>query len=382
MQHLDEGTIHSWLDGALSVDEAARVQAHVKECPRCAAAVAEARGFIAASSRILTALDNVPKGVVPLAPRAKTQNWAVWRAAAAVVVVALGSFVVLRDRIATKEVSTFTASSPSRGAAPGTGNVISDGVSSDAVPTAALDKPSTSVPTTSPTASYQAAPKTENQGAVRRTAVRPPTAVAPQRQGAEVDLAREDVRENAATSQAAGAVTGSAPTFAPLRIRGVTMMDAAAGQPPVRVVRTERVIGEKRTLYEVAPGDTVILAEVLQVQLGEVVVTGANQRLAQPMRRAAPVEGRAAAAAVAKAAAPPDTQRGKESLPSAPPVSLPAPSPSVATLSGVTTLTWTDSVTRNTMKLSGRHSLGELLEIKRRIDQARAAAAGAPKKEP
>jgi anti-sigma factor RsiW len=58
MQHPDEGTIHSWLDGALSADETARVEAHVKDCPECAAAVAEARGFIAASSRILTALDN------------------------------------------------------------------------------------------------------------------------------------------------------------------------------------------------------------------------------------------------------------------------------------------------------------------------------------
>ena len=67
MQHLDEGTIHSWLDGALSSEEAARAEAHVAECPQCAAAVAEARGFIAASSRILTALDHVPRGVVPAA---------------------------------------------------------------------------------------------------------------------------------------------------------------------------------------------------------------------------------------------------------------------------------------------------------------------------
>lgn len=60
MQHLDEGTIHSWLDGALSAEEAARTEAHVASCTACADAVAEARGLIAASSRILTALDNVP----------------------------------------------------------------------------------------------------------------------------------------------------------------------------------------------------------------------------------------------------------------------------------------------------------------------------------
>jgi len=70
MQHLDEGTIHAWLDGQLPRDEAHQVEAHVAECRECADAVAEARGLIAASSRILTALDGVPGEVVPKqAPR-------------------------------------------------------------------------------------------------------------------------------------------------------------------------------------------------------------------------------------------------------------------------------------------------------------------------
>lgn len=65
MEHLDEGTIHAWLDGALPDADGARVQSHVAGCAGCAAAVAEARGFIAASSRILSALDHVPGGVIP-----------------------------------------------------------------------------------------------------------------------------------------------------------------------------------------------------------------------------------------------------------------------------------------------------------------------------
>ena len=69
MQHLDEGTIHAWLDGQLPREEAAQVEAHVAECRQCADAVAEARGLIAASSRILTALDSVPREVVPKEPR-------------------------------------------------------------------------------------------------------------------------------------------------------------------------------------------------------------------------------------------------------------------------------------------------------------------------
>lgn len=67
MEHIDEGTIHAWLDGALPPDEGGRIEAHVASCAECAAAVAEARGLIAASSRILAALDDVPGGVIPVA---------------------------------------------------------------------------------------------------------------------------------------------------------------------------------------------------------------------------------------------------------------------------------------------------------------------------
>ena len=65
MKHLDEGTIHAWLDGELPPDESARVEAHANACADCAALVAEARGLMAASSRILLSLDAVPSGVVP-----------------------------------------------------------------------------------------------------------------------------------------------------------------------------------------------------------------------------------------------------------------------------------------------------------------------------
>lgn len=63
--HIDEGTMHAWLDGALSTGEASAVELHVAHCDACSAAVAEARGLIAASTRILSALDDVPGGVIP-----------------------------------------------------------------------------------------------------------------------------------------------------------------------------------------------------------------------------------------------------------------------------------------------------------------------------
>src|SRR5260221_5336544 len=103
MQHLDEGTIHAWLDGELSPSDAEQIEAHARECAECDQRVAQARGLIAASTRILNALDNVPSGVVPseatpIAP-ARTRRWydrTDLRAAAAVLFVAGASLVAVK----------------------------------------------------------------------------------------------------------------------------------------------------------------------------------------------------------------------------------------------------------------------------------------------
>ncbi len=106
MRHLDEGTIHAWLDGALSAEDERKAEAHAARCTQCASAVADARGFIAASSRILAALDNVPAGVIPkdyratpgaaAAPRTapRIPPWTL-RVAASLVVVATGTLLVM-----------------------------------------------------------------------------------------------------------------------------------------------------------------------------------------------------------------------------------------------------------------------------------------------
>jgi hypothetical protein len=78
MQHLDEGTIHAWLDGALPAHEAAGVERHARECADCAALVADARGVIAGVARIVSALDDVPAGVVPKA-RPVSESRSLWR---------------------------------------------------------------------------------------------------------------------------------------------------------------------------------------------------------------------------------------------------------------------------------------------------------------
>ena len=76
MEHPDEGAIHAWLDGALSRSDSDVIRQHVEQCADCADAVAEARGLIAASSRIVAALDDVPANVLPMAKPMKSRRHA------------------------------------------------------------------------------------------------------------------------------------------------------------------------------------------------------------------------------------------------------------------------------------------------------------------
>jgi hypothetical protein len=113
--HIDEGTLHAWLDGALSPDESARVEAHIASCAACSAAAAEARGLVAAASRILTALDDVPGGVAPRRHGVERRHrlWTGWplRAAAAVLFVVAGSLAVLQQ-MGTEHRSVAALSAP------------------------------------------------------------------------------------------------------------------------------------------------------------------------------------------------------------------------------------------------------------------------------
>ena len=125
MEHLDEGTVHAWLDGALAPEEGDRIERHLAECADCSGVVAEARGLIAASTRILGALDDVPavRDLAPAAAGARDASAATtatsatpgttnvasarrrtawpggrYSAAAAIALIALGSAVVVKGR--------------------------------------------------------------------------------------------------------------------------------------------------------------------------------------------------------------------------------------------------------------------------------------------
>lgn len=121
MPRPDEGLIHTWLDGECTPEEAARVERLVATDPAWAAAVAEARGLVAASSRILSALDAVPGDVIPRdlsgAPRrAPRTAFRVrpWMAVAASLVLVVGTATVVRDRVPASPVLTEESLADSR----------------------------------------------------------------------------------------------------------------------------------------------------------------------------------------------------------------------------------------------------------------------------
>lgn len=357
MQHPDEGTIHSWLDGALSADETARLEVHVKECPQCAAAVAEARGFIAGASRILTALDNAPRGVVPVAAPKKQVDPLVWRVAATVLVVAAGTLVVVRNRgsneqpadrvMVSRQQASVTARVPAP-AAVAVDQAMPKAVAGNAPTIALLGK-------TVASDSRFGIPARENN-ALEKRAMMP-------------------AGQAAAASEIAGAAAPTASTFAPSHVAGVVVTDLASEPEPLKLVGTPRRIGAKVTLYEVAPGDTVTLTESMPLALGQ-VVTGISStstaRQATGKSAAVPLKARADAAAITSAA---DSQRAASAPPSVPAVSAPAPKSLPGMANTLHTVTWTDAATGNALTLTGRMPEARLQEIKIRIERERAAAA-------
>lgn len=122
--HVDEGTVHAWLDGAFGADDAARLAEHVATCATCQTQVAEARGLFAASARILGTLDGVPAGVVPKVEAAATAMRVAaavptprttrrpWMGLAAAAVLMVGSAVVWQRSGHRAAVNETVASAP------------------------------------------------------------------------------------------------------------------------------------------------------------------------------------------------------------------------------------------------------------------------------
>jgi len=367
MQHPDEGTIHSWLDGALSADEAARVEAHVKDCPECAAAVAEARGFIAASSRILTALDNAPRGVIPAKATRKRVDPIVWRVAATLLVVAGGTFVVLRNGgrgAPTVSNDNVGVAGAATAVAPQTPDSTESSASSESpavakaagTPSTIMGNPTRVAGGSSQTNTFSGRkPTARAEAADRLTAKQnaPAAAAPPLAYSTTAPAARPQAASPMVLNgNVAGGSRSTAEVGTPIRgalepapAGSVAALDAAREPQALKIVSTATQIGAKTTLYEVAPGDTVTLTEIVSAQLLSARAAGMSSA-----RTADQSPEKSAAAPAAKSAVG-----------------------SVQAANGVTTISWTDPVTRNVMKLSGRMSEAQLQQIRIRIERERAA---------
>ena len=187
MPRPDEGLIHAWLDGQLPPDEAARIEELAATDPEWAAAVAEARGLVAASSRILSALDRVPAGVVPKGTASRTTHLPWWTKIAAAVVVVVGGSVVVMQNAPEGRMSVQSTKQDAAQPTPDTQQVVVEApATSPPVPATETPGVRARVPVDAPAvgASADAVSASGDAPAVRREAlapqpVTPPAAPAP-----------------------------------------------------------------------------------------------------------------------------------------------------------------------------------------------------------
>lgn len=268
MQHPDEGKIHTWLDGELASDEASSLEAHIADCPECSAKVAEARGLVAASSRILSALDVVPSGVIPSATPARRPWYAgtQLRAAAAVVIVAGASFLALRNRddAATMERVMSAPSSPPAADAAASAN-----------PTErrrinASSEQSVAIPAPVPAAPRAKSGAARRVGEAESSASSPPSA--PQANEAQALSGKVTGVEVEADFAAPKIDSAARRRMASVQADGLMGRGVAAGVGAgielranllsLRKVRSDSTQASTRTVFEVSPGVEVILTEV------------------------------------------------------------------------------------------------------------------------
>ncbi|HRQ77075.1 MAG TPA: hypothetical protein PLY94_00630 [Gemmatimonadaceae bacterium] len=198
MSRPDEGLIHQWLDGECTPEESARIERLVATDADWTAAVAEARGLIAASSRILGALDAVPHAMpqgstaaapapaqaAGRAPRGGPRlRMPVWMRVAAGLVLVAGSAYVLREQ----STEPFT-SSPTAGELPAA--TPAESTTRQAASTDARTRPTSDdvVVTTDPRAIVPPATVPPLSPTPTMPAPPPPTAGA----GAAVEVARAE----------------------------------------------------------------------------------------------------------------------------------------------------------------------------------------------
>jgi hypothetical protein len=280
MSHLDEGTIHAWLDGALPPEEAARVETHARECAECSAMVAEARGFMAGASRIVSSLDIVRGDVIPATPAASPTpvgRGSLWRSR---------TFTPARASIAATILvgvaSMFSLAHQDAKLASPAARLVSDtaAVTASAPATAPVVPPAPS-----PLQAQRAAPTQRRPAAASEVASTGASNAASN--AADVAKPRLAVADSAPPSSSAGGVAGAAAPTAPAE-RKFAAAAAPASVPP--------------TVAEPAPAPARLPLRDTTLRLTEVVVTGLAQRTdSSAAARASKARGSAAGATAADA---------------------------------------------------------------------------------
>jgi putative zinc finger protein len=102
MSHVDEGTLHSYLDGELPASERASVEAHLAQCAACGVTLGEARALLERASTLLGSAGPIERPAPPFEQLRRAPRRSPWRirtsfAWAASIVMALGLGYYLRD---------------------------------------------------------------------------------------------------------------------------------------------------------------------------------------------------------------------------------------------------------------------------------------------
>src|SRR6266481_5787628 len=117
MSHVDEGTLHSYLDGELSPDERAAVDSHLAQCATCRASLAEERALLERANAVLGSARPLERPAPPFEQLRRESKRSPWRvrpsiAWAASIVLAIGLGYSLRGAApgAAPEADTFAVS--------------------------------------------------------------------------------------------------------------------------------------------------------------------------------------------------------------------------------------------------------------------------------
>ena len=252
MSHVDDGTLHAYLDGELSAVEAARLDAHLAECAACRARLEEERALIERAAQLLGHAAPPERAAPPLhqlGRRRRRRRFVVPLAWAATVALALVTGWYARGDLGR------TMGDGGRG----TGDESSSAVAEDAAPAATPEGQRTFADTRSNAIAPRAEPRAdrptelEATGAADRVEQRAAKTGAQERDSvgvgvgvdggvvvleAAADERQKDVEEAAAAPPAPQAVT-AAPD---ITVRGGQPAAAAQAPPAAEVARRQRLL--------------------------------------------------------------------------------------------------------------------------------------------